>query len=115
MAAAFFNAMASRTKARALSAGTNPGPQVHPVVVEVMHEVGIDLRGAVPQKLTAALATGAALLITMGCGDECPFVPGLERADWPLKDPKNQPLEAVRAIRDDIKTRVRELLVEKGW
>ena len=115
MAAAFFNSMASLTRARALSAGTNPGPQVHPVVVEVMHEVGIDLRGAVPQKLTAELAAGATLLITMGCGDECPFVPGLERADWPLKDPKNQPLEAVRAIRDEIRQRVHALVVEKGW
>ena len=75
-----------------------------------MQEVGIDLSGAEPQKLTEELAGGAALLITMGCGDKCPYVPGLRRDDWPLQDPKGLPMEEVRAIRDDIRLRVTHLL-----
>lgn len=109
MAAALFNARAAG-KARAVSAGTHPAEAVHPVVVEVMKEVGIDLSGARPQKLTDALAREAALLITMGCGDACPHVPGLRRDDWPLEDPKGKPLERVREIRDDIARRVDALL-----
>jgi arsenate reductase len=100
MAAAFFNNVADPAKARALSAGTAPGDQVHPEVVAVMQEEGIDLSGARPQKLTTELASEAQLLITMGCGDECPHVPGVRRDDWPLEDPKGRPLERVRAIRD---------------
>ena len=110
MAAAFFNQLADRTKAEAISAGTEPGLRVHPEVLAVMQEVGIDLSNAKPQKLTQELAEDAALLITMGCGDKCPYVPGLRRDDWPLKDPKGQPLEEVRTIRDEIKNRVVELL-----
>ncbi len=110
MAAAFFNQFADRKKAEAVSAGTEPGLRVHPEVLAVMQEVGIDLSGAKPQKLTQELAKDAALLITMGCGDKCPYVPGLRRDDWPLKDPKGLPLEEVRLIRDDIKTRVQELV-----
>ena len=110
MAAAFFNQLADRTKAEAVSAGTEPGLRVHPEVLAVMQEVGIDLSNAKPQKLTQELAEDAALLITMGCGDKCPYVPGLRRDDWPLKDPKGQPLEEVRTIRDEIKNRVVELL-----
>ncbi len=113
MSAAFFNQLTDRSKAHAVSAGTNPGPHVHPVVVEVMKEVGIDLSQAKPQKLTAELAQGAELLITMGCGDECPYVPGLRRADWPLRDPKGLPLDEVRAIRDEIRGRVVELVAEE--
>lgn len=113
MSAAFFDQLADPTKARAISAGTNPGEKVHPVVVDVMLEVGIDLGQAKPQKLTADLATGAELLVTMGCGDECPYVPGLRRADWPLTDPKGLPLEKVRAIRDGIRKRIRDLIVEE--
>ncbi len=79
-----------------------------------MREVGIDLSGAEPQKLTEELAGGAALLITMGCGDKCPYVPGLRRDDWPLKDPKGLPMEEVRAIRDDIRLRVADLLKAEG-
>ncbi len=85
MAAAFFNRLADRTKAEAISAGTEPGLRVHPEVLAVMQEVGIDLSHAKPQKLTQELATNAALLITMGCGDKCPYVPGLRRetcANW---------------------------------
>ncbi|WP_158785883.1 arsenate reductase ArsC [Granulicella sp. L46] len=110
MAAAFFNLLADRSKAEAVSAGTEPGSRVHPEVLAVMQEVGIDLRNAKPQKLTEELAKGAALLITMGCGDKCPYVPGLRRDDWPLRDPKGLPMDEVRLIRDDIKERVRQLL-----
>ena len=110
MSAALFNQLVDVTKACAISAGTNPGERVHPVVVEVMLEVGVDLSRAKPQKLTVDLAEGAELLITMGCGDECPYVPGLQRADWPLTDPKGLPLEEIRAIRDDIRQRVERLL-----
>jgi arsenate reductase len=113
MSAAFFNQLADSSKARAISAGTNPGPHVHPVVVEVMKEVGIDLSQAKPQKLTAELAQGAELLVTMGCGDECPYVPGLRRADWPLRDPNGLALDEVRAIRDEIRGRVEELVSEE--
>jgi arsenate reductase len=113
MSAAFFNQLADATKARAISAGTNPGDRVHPAVVEVMLEVGIDLSRSMPQKLTASLAQGAELLITMGCGDECPYVPGLRRADWPLIDPKGLPLDDVRRIRDDIRRHVAALVDEE--
>ena len=114
MAAAFFNQLADRAKARALSAGTTPGQRVHPEVLAVMHEEGIDLSGTRPRKLTAELAAGAQLLITMGCGDECPHVPGLRRGDWPLEDPKGQPVERVRAIRDEIRARVEALIDQEG-
>lgn len=110
MAAAFFNQLADRQKAEAVSAGTEPGLRVHPEVLAVMQEVGIDLSNAQPQKLTEELASGAQLLITMGCGDKCPYVPGLRRDDWPLRDPKGQPMEEVRAIRDEIRSRVQSLL-----
>ena len=110
MAAAFFNHLADPTKAEAISAGTEPGLRVHPEVLAVMLEIGIDLSDAKPQKLTEELARGAQLLITMGCGDKCPYVPGLRRDDWPLRDPKGLPADEVRAIRDDVKTRVRTLI-----
>ena len=110
MAAAFFNHFADREKAQAVSAGTEPGLSVHPEVLAVMQEVGIDLSEAKPRKLTQELANDAALLITMGCGDKCPYVPGLRRDDWPLKDPKGLPLEEVRLIRDEVKSRVQELV-----
>ena len=94
---------------RAISAGTEPAERVHPEVVEVMREVGIDLAGAKPQKLTPELAREADLLVTMGCGDKCPYVPGLKIEDWPLEDPKGKPLERVREIRDEIQRRVDQL------
>ncbi len=115
MAAAFFTALADPTRATALSAGTEPAERVHPEVVEVMREVGVDVSGARPTRLTDELARGAALLVTMGCGESCPFVPGLERLDWNLPDPKGLPLERVRAIRDDIRARVLELVRRRGW
>ena len=115
MAAAWFNALADPAMARALSAGTQPGDRVHPIVVDAMREVGIDLASQRPQRLTADVARDAALLVTMGCGDECPFVPGLQTDDWPLPDPKGQPIETVRKIRDDIRRRVLELLETRRW
>ena len=115
MAAAFFNATAAAEKAHAISAGTVPGDRVHPEVVAVMREVGIDLSKAQPQRLTAGLAKGAQMLVTMGCGDECPVIPGARREDWPLEDPKGQTLERVRAIRDEIRTKVEHLVAAEGW
>jgi arsenate reductase (thioredoxin) len=110
MAAAFFNHLADPSKAVALSAGTEPGLSVHPEVLAVMQEVGIDLSDAKPQKLTEDLARQAQLLVTMGCGDKCPYVPGLRRDDWPLRDPRGLPVDEVRGIRDDIRQRVETLL-----
>jgi protein-tyrosine-phosphatase len=110
MAAAFFNELADPGYAQAISAGTDPGLRIHPEVLTVMQEVGIDLSHAKPQRLTEELAREAQLLITMGCGDNCPYVPGLRRDDWPLTDPKGRPLDEVRVIRDDIRNRVVTLL-----
>ncbi len=115
MAAAFFNQLADPNLAWALSAGTEPAEHVHPDVVAVMREVGIDLSGAQPRLLTDELAAGAHLLVTMGCGESCPVVPGLRRQDWNLPDPKGQPIERVRAIRDDIRARVAQLIAGEGW
>ncbi|HUZ28963.1 MAG TPA: arsenate reductase ArsC [Solirubrobacteraceae bacterium] len=96
----------------ASSAGTTPADHVHPEVVEVMREVGIDLSDRQPQLLTLELAEPSDVVVTMGCGDECPFIPGKRYLDWDLPDPKGQPLEAVRAIREDIERRVTELAAE---
>jgi arsenate reductase (thioredoxin) len=115
MAAAFFNQLADRAKANAVSAGTEPGSRVHPEVLAAMQEIGIDLSTATPQKLTDELAREAQLLITMGCGDKCPYMPGLRRDDWPLPDPKGRPMDEVRAVRDDIKVRVAELIEAERW
>ena len=115
MAAALFSAMADPNRVEAVSAGTNPGARVHPEVVDVMRESGIDISDRRPQRLTESLAQNASLLITMGCGDECPFVPGLERDDWPLPDPKNRPLAEVRQIRNEIRDRVAALIDSRGW
>ena len=115
MAAAFFNHLSNPQKARAISAGTEPGERVHPEVQAVMQEVGIDLSGAKPQKLTEELAKEAQLLITMGCGDKCPYVPGLRRDDWPLRDPKGLPVEEVREIRDEVKSRVEALIFQENF
>lgn len=115
MANAFFNALVPPDRARAVSAGTAPGPRVHPEVLDAMREVGLDLSSAVPQKLTPELAAGAAWLITMGCGDQCPVVPGVRRDDWPLADPRGQPIERVREIRDEIRERVRVFARREGW
>jgi arsenate reductase len=115
MAAALFNAMASPMRARAISAGTEPAVRLHPIVIEAMREREIDLSLVRPQPLTPELAATAQLLITMGCGESCPIVPGLRRVDWPLPDPKGQPLERVREIRDAIAANVRELVAWEQW
>ncbi len=115
MAASLFNELADPSLARAISAGTEPAEQVHLEVVAVMREMGIDLAAARPQRLTPELAAMAQLLITMGCGEACPVVPGLRREDWPLADPKGQPLERVRAIRDEVLERVGRLVASGGW
>ncbi len=114
MAAAFFNALADPSRATGVSAGTEPGERVHPEVVAVMREVGIDLSSVKPRKLTRNLSSGAVLLVTMGCGEACPVVPGARREDWPLEDPKGKPLDAVRRIRDQIEGRVRALVEHGG-
>jgi arsenate reductase (thioredoxin) len=114
MAAAYFNLLADPARAQADSAGTNPADVVSPQVVAVMREAGIDLAGARPKRLTEEFAQRASLLITMGCGDECPVVPGATREDWPIPDPANQPIERVRLIRDDIERRVANLIRREG-
>jgi arsenate reductase (thioredoxin) len=115
MAAGFFNALADPRRARAVSAGTQPAASVHPLVLDAMHEVGIDLSGAVPQLLTEKLAAEAQRLITMGCEEACPYVPGLRIEEWPLADPKGRSIEQVRRIRDEIRSRVDSLLATEGW
>ena len=115
MAAGFFNLLADPARAHAVSAGTEPAERVHPEVVAAMAEAGIDLSAARPRMLTAELARSASLLVTMGCGDACPVVPGLVPVDWPLPDPKGQPLERVREIRDAVRAHVQELIEKEGW
>jgi arsenate reductase len=96
----------------AASAGTTPADRVHPEVVEVMRELGIDLSERVPRGLSTELAREADVVVTMGCGDECPYIPGKRYVDWDLEDPKGRPLEEVRATRDDIERRVEGLVGE---
>ena len=115
MAAAWLNKLANAERARGISAGTEPGSRVHPEVLEAMKEVGVDLSDAKPVLLTQELAAGASLLVTMGCGESCPVVPGLERSDWPLPDPKGKDMDTVRRIRDDIHDRVKALVAARGW
>ena len=108
--ALFERASGGRHQAR--SAGTTPADRVHPEVVEVMRELGIDLADRTPQLLTEERAAEADVVVTMGCGDECPFIPGKRYIDWDLTDPAGQPLAQVRAIRDDIDQRVHALVNE---
>jgi arsenate reductase (thioredoxin) len=115
MAAAWLDRLADPAKARAISAGTDPAAAVHPEVVEVMREVGIDLSRAKPRLLTDELAESSSLLVTIGCGERCPAVPGLAREDWPLEDPKGRPIVRVRAIRDAIRERVAGLIDRHRW
>jgi arsenate reductase len=115
MAAAFFNQLADPAKARAVSAGTQPADRVHPVVVDALQETGIDVSGNQPQRLTEEMARGASLLVTMGCGEACPYVPGLPVEDWALDDPSGRPAPEVRRIRDDIRRRVESLVRARGW
>ena len=109
-AALFERAAAGRHGAE--SAGTTPGEHVHPEVVEVMREVGIDLSEQKPQLLTIELAERADVVVTMGCGDACPYIPGKRYIDWNLPDPKGRPIDDVRRFRDDIGRRVAELALE---
>ena len=115
MAAAWFNRLADPSKARAISAGTQPGTSVHPEVITAMREVGIDLDGATTTQLTEDVAHQAQMLVTMGCGDECPVVPGAVRDDWALEDPKGKPVAVVREIRDQLRERVRTLIERNNW
>ena len=103
---------AARGRHTAGSAGTTPAERVHPEVVEVMDELGIDLAGRTPRALDRAMAEHADVVVTMGCGDECPYIPGKRYIDWDLEDPKDKPVEEVRAARDDIERRVAELVPE---
>ncbi len=96
----------------ALSAGTHPGERVHPEVVEVMDEIGIDVSGEVPSELTPEQAEWADVVVTMGCGDACPYIPGKRYLDWELEDPKGRPIAEVRAIREEIQSRVESLVSE---
>lgn len=110
MAAAFFNLYGDQSKAQAISAGTQPAEKVHDCVVHAMQKVGIELTNVKPQLLTEDLASEADLLVTMGCGEACPYLPGLQREDWPLPDPKGKSDSEVCKIRDQIKMRVLQLL-----
>ncbi|MDR0358775.1 MAG: arsenate reductase ArsC [bacterium] len=98
----------------AASAGTTPAEQVHPKVVQVMRELDVDLSGRTPQRLTTELAQWADLIVTMGCGDECPYVPGKRYLDWDLPDPKGRPLEEVRSTREEIRGRMEDLVRQLG-
>jgi arsenate reductase len=111
MSAALFE-RAAGGRHHALSAGTAPARHAHPAVVEVMRELDIDLAGRVPRRLTRELAEQADVVVTMGCGDECPYIPGKRYIDWDLADPKGRPLDEVRATRDDIARRVEALVAE---
>ena len=115
IAAALFNHYADRSKARAISAGTHPADRVHPEVVAAMQDRGLDLTSQAPRRLTPQLAGEAQWLITMGCGDECPVVPGTQRDDWPIADPKGQSTDTVNTIVDDIDRRVRRFVDAHGW
>ncbi|HEY1524038.1 MAG TPA: arsenate reductase ArsC [Solirubrobacteraceae bacterium] len=101
---------AAQGRHQVLSAGTTPAERVHPEVVEAMDELGLDLSDRRPQLLTRQLAEQADLVITMGCGDQCPVIPGRQYLDWELPDPAGQPLEEVRLIRDQIRRRIRDLV-----
>jgi arsenate reductase len=111
MSSALFE-QAAHGKHQALSAGTKPAEHVHPEVIEVMHEVGIDLTDRRPQLLTRELAEQTDIVVTMGCGDQCPLIPGKRYIDWELPDPSGQPIAAVRSTREQITTRIKELLDE---
>ena len=115
MSAAFFNKYADSKKVQAISAGTQPASRVHPEVKSVMEEIEISLEDALPKLLTAELAKNAKYLITMGCKENYPFVPGLKILDWPFQVPKGQSLDKVRNTRDNIKTQVLNFLAQNLW
>jgi protein-tyrosine-phosphatase len=113
MALGFFTAFA-RGRAVGYSGGSEPADEVNPAAVAAMAEKGIDITAQQPKRWTDAMLHEADVVVTMGCGDTCPYVPGRRYVDWPLADPAGQPLEAVRPVRDDIERRVRQLLGELG-
>jgi arsenate reductase len=111
MAAGFAREL-SGDKVLILSGGSEPADKINSVAVEVMREIGIDISSYVPQKYNDELLNAVDVVVTMGCGDTCPYIPGKRYVDWPLDDPKGQPLDEVRRIRDEIKNRVTELLTQ---
>lgn len=113
MAAGFARALGG-DGVRVSSGGSMPGATVNPVAVEAMREVGIDISAARPRPWTIEAIREASVVVTMGCGDECPYVPGVQYEDWALDDPSSLPLEGVRGIRDDIRSRVERLLIRLG-
>ncbi|KAG0277777.1 hypothetical protein BGZ95_005361 [Linnemannia exigua] len=115
MAAAFFNKHKTNPSIKGISAGTNPATEVHPVVREIMLEVGIDLTNITPVKLTTELAQTVSTIVTMGCGETCPFVPGVKIVDWAVTDPKNKPVEEARVIRDEIEQRIKGFVAENKY
>jgi arsenate reductase (thioredoxin) len=110
-----FQSACRSVEARAISAFTKPADRVHPEVVTAMREEGMDLADATPQRLTPDLAAQAQVLVTMGCGDECPYVPGAQVEDWPLDDPHGKVADQVTQIRDQVRDRVRALVRDRGW
>jgi protein-tyrosine-phosphatase len=115
MAAAFFNKHKTNPTIKGISAGTNPATEVHPVVREIMMEVGIDLANITPVKLTTELAHTVSTIVTMGCGETCPIVPGVKIIDWAITDPKNKPVEEARVIRDEIEQRIKDFIAENNY
>lgn len=113
MALGFFNRLAGN-RAVAYSGGSEPADQINPAAVAVMAEKGIDITGEHPKRWTDEMVEAADVVVTMGCGDTCPFIPGRRHEDWTLPDPAGQPIDAVRPVRDEIEARVRELLISLG-
>lgn len=113
MALGFFGRLAG-DRAIAYSAGSEPADRINPSAIEVMAEQGIDITAQQPRRWTENMVEAADVVVTMGCGEECPFIPGRRYVDWPLADPAGQPVDAVRPIRDEIESRVRQLLTELG-
>lgn len=111
MAAGFAREL-SHGRVTILSGGSEPADQVNPIAVDVMREIGIDIAGYTPQRFTDELLNSVDVVVTMGCGDACPFIPGKTYLDWPLDDPKGRSIEEVRRIRDDIRARVEDLLTQ---
>lgn len=115
MAAAFFNKHRTQDTVKGISAGTNPASEVHPVVREIMLEVGIDLSNITPIKLTPELAKTVSTIVTMGCGETCPYVPGVKIVDWSITDPKNKPVDVARVIRNEIENRIKVFITENNY
>ena len=114
MAAGFARQLSAET-VTVYSGGSDPADFVNPTAVEVMNEIGIDIETSKPKRWSDSDIEMADVIVTMGCGDECPYVPGRRYLDWPLDDPAGRPIEEVRTIRDDIRRRVEQLLTEMGW